>query len=107
VQRNQALDDPVVPDINAWLALLEQAILNLRMRIRYGENVSLREVHDILDALHNVPIMFRKYGGWHVEGNIEVDLASYDNRWLSVPGSDMRKSLVETLNAARRGEYDR
>jgi hypothetical protein len=86
--------------------LLEQAILNLRMRIRYGENVSLREVHDLLDALHNVPTMLHKYGGWQVEENIEADLASYDNHWLSMPGSDMKNSLIKTLNVARRGEFD-
>ena len=94
------------PTVKAFLALIEQAILNLRMRIRYGEEVSLKEVHDLLDALHNVPIMLRNYGGWHVEGNVEADLALYDQRWLSQPGSDMRKSLAGTLDAARRGEFD-
>ena len=90
----------------AFLALIERAILNLRMRIRYDEDVSLREVHDFLDALHNVPTMLRDYGGWHVEENIEADLAAYDHCWLSQPGSDLRKSLAETLASARDGDFD-
>ena len=95
------------PTTKAFLALLEQVILCLRMRIRYGEDISLEEVHDLLDALHNVPTMLRNCGGSHVEENIEADLAAYDQRWLSEPGSDFRKSLVRTLDAARRGEFDR
>ena len=95
------------PTVKAYLVLVEHAILDLRMRIRYGEVISLDEVHDFLDALHNVPTMLRDYGGWHVEEKIDAHLAAYDQRWLSQPGSDLRTSLVDTLNAARRGEFDR
>jgi hypothetical protein len=95
------------PDaVAAYTALLERAILNLRMRLRYGEEVSPDEVHDYLDALHNVPTMLRDYGGWHVEENIDADLAFYDERWLGRPGSELRTSLVETLRRARAGEFD-
>jgi hypothetical protein len=92
------------PIAKPLLMLLEQAILGLRMRIRYGEEISLDEIHDFCDALHNIPPMLREHGGWHVEENIESDLAAYDRRWMPQPGSELRKSLVETLNAARRGE---
>jgi hypothetical protein len=95
------------PTTAAFLALIERTILDLRMRIRYGEDVPLKEVHDILHALHNVPTMLRSYGGWHVEENIEADLIAYDQRWLSVPGSKFRRSLMGILEAARRGEFDR
>jgi hypothetical protein len=91
---------------NTYLALLENAISDLRMRIRYGENVAIEEVHDFLDAIHNIPIMLRDYGGWHVEENIDWNLGHYDERWLERPGSEMRRSLMKTLDAARRGEYD-
>jgi hypothetical protein len=100
------MQSPAPDAVNAYMALLEQAILNLRMRLRYGEEISADEVHDYLDALHNVPIMLRNYGGWHVEQNIEDDLAQYDQRWLDRPGSQLRKSLVETLRSARAGEFD-
>lgn len=92
--------------MRAYLTLLEHAILDLRMRIRYGEGVSLDEVHDFLDALHNVPRMLKEYGEWHVEEHIQAELAAYDGRWLSQPGSDFRRSLVETLNAAKREDFD-
>jgi hypothetical protein len=96
------------PEIaNTYAALLERAILNLRMRIRGGENVQLDEVHDLLDALHNVPTMLKDYGGWHVESNINADLARYDQRWLGQPGSAMRLPLVETLRLAQLGEFDK
>ena len=88
-----------------YLVLLERAIVELRMRIRYGESVSLKEVHDFLDALHNVPRMLMDYGGWHVEKNIDSDLAEYDRRWLSQPDSDLRGSLIEALNRARREQF--
>jgi hypothetical protein len=95
--------EPIAKD---FLALMERAILQLRMRIRYGEEVSLKEVHDFLHALHNVPTMLRNYGGWHVEENIEADLARYDELWLSQPGSEFRKSLVKTLEDSRQGMFD-
>lgn len=96
------------PEIaNAYTALIERAIFNLRMRIRNGENVQADELHDLLDALHNVPTMLRDYGGWNVESNINADLARYDQRWVGQPGSTMRISLVETLRRAELGEFDR
>ena len=99
--------DPAPPDVvNAYTALLERAIVQLRYRLRYGDVVSADELHDYLDALHNVPTMLRDYGGWMVEANIDADLAEYDERWVGQPGSEMRKSLIELLQRARRGEFD-
>src|SRR5262249_37443296 len=86
---------------NAYTALLERAILNLRMRLRYGEDVTLDEMHDLLDALHNIPVMLRYYGGWYTEEYIDADLARYDERWADRPGSDLRSSLLDTLRRAR------
>lgn len=97
---------PTPENINAYAALLDHAILNLRMRIRYGEKVSLDEIHDWLDALHNIPEMLRNHGKWHVEENIDWYLAQYDERWIGQPGSELRDSLVETLRRARDGEFD-
>jgi len=79
--------------------------VNLRMRLRCDEDVSLEEVHDILDALHNVPIMLQNYGGWNIEENIDWYLAHYDGKWVDQPGSERRDSLIETLMRIRAGEY--
>jgi hypothetical protein len=92
--------------VSAYTTLIERAIINLRMRLRYGDVISAEELHDFLDALHNVPIMLRRYGGWHVEENIDADLARYDDRWLSRTDSKLRKSLIETLRQAQHGEFD-
>jgi hypothetical protein len=99
--------NPAPPDVvSAYTALLEQAILTLRMRIRYGGEISIDEVHDYLDALHNVPIMLRNYGGWHVEENINADLAGYDQKWPQQPNSTGPRSLVDMLRRCREGEFD-
>ena len=89
-----------------YILVLERAILDLRMRIRYDDGVTLEEVHDLLDAIHNIPAMLRDYGNWFVTENIDTDLSRYDSRWLSVGDSKMRKPLLQHLAAARNGDYD-
>ena len=99
--------EPAPPDVvHIYTTLLEQAILWLRFRVRMGEMISADELHDFLDALHNVPTMLRDYGNWMVEENIDQDLARYDSRWVGVNGSEWRKSLVELLQRCRDGEFD-
>lgn len=90
----------------AYTALLERAMLELRMRLRYEDGVTSEEVHDLLDALHNVPTMLRRYGGWHVEENIDWQLARFDAKWVGRPGAELRTSLVETLRRVRAGEFN-
>jgi hypothetical protein len=92
--------------VGACTALLEWAILNPRMRLRYNDDVTLEEVHDILDASHNVPSMLQRYGGWNVEENIDWHLAHYDEKWMGRPGSELRTSLIEILKRARAGEFE-
>ncbi len=91
---------------DAYIKLMEKAILQLRMRIRYGEIVSLDEVHDLLDAMHNIPAMLRADSAWHNEENIVADLARYDERWMSRAGSDHRVSLVRALELIRERKSD-
>jgi hypothetical protein len=100
------MTSPTPDVVNAYTALLEQAISILRMRLRYGDEVSVEEVHDYLDALHNIPIMLRRYGGWHVEANIKQDLQRYDEKWIGRTPSERRRSLIHTLDRALAGEFD-
>ncbi len=88
-----------------YAKLLEVVVLNLRMRIRYGEEVSNREVHDLMDAIHNIPQLLRACDGWHDSANIDVDLQRYDQKWPKQLGCS-RISLVETVVSIRQGEYD-
>jgi hypothetical protein len=90
-------------DADVYLVFLARAITRLRMRIRYGEQLTIDEVHDYLDALHNVPALIRGDGEWFTEANIAADLAQYDTRWLRQPGSELRRSLATTLDEARSG----
>lgn len=101
------MPDPAPPSVaHVYTTLLERAILELRCRLRYGEIISADELHDYLDALHNVPTMLRDYGGWMVEANIDADLARYDARWVGKPDSELRKSLIDLLERCKRGEFD-
>ena len=88
-----------------YAKLLEVVVLNLRMRIRYGEEVSNREVHDLMDAIHNIPQLLRACDGWHISANIDIDLQRYDQKWPMQVGC-ARISLVETVVSIRQGEYD-
>ena len=81
-------DDPLLP----YLAALEHAIIQLRARIRYEEPVSLEEIHDLMDAVHNVPGLLRQDGEWFSPENIEADLARDDERW--VWETSARKALL-------------
>ena len=60
----------------------------------------------MLDAIHNIPIMLRSCGGWHVPENIDADLAAYDAKWLGAGKAKLRKSLVEHLTKVRAGDHD-
>ena len=89
-----------------YLLVLERAVLDLRMRIRYDDDVSIEEVHDLLDAIHNVPKMLRDYGRWHVPENIDAALDGYDQKWMGHGQAELRKSLIQHLDRAKKGEYD-
>jgi hypothetical protein len=83
----------------AYMAVLCEAILNERMRIRYGESIDLGELHDLLDGIHNIPEMLCAYGGWHVETNINWDMGRYDERWYrpDATSESLRSSLLKAL----------
>ncbi len=89
-----------------YIILLHRAILNLRMRIRHEDAVTLDEVHDLLDAVHNIPTMLRSYGGWFVPDNIDADLKRFDDKWTAAGEATLRSSLLQMLGDARAGEFD-
>lgn len=87
--------------VRAYVSVLREAILNVRMRIRYDEPIDMQELHDLTDALENVPQMLCAYGGWHVEDNIDVALKRYDRKWYDPDGSLRAISLVQALERAK------
>jgi len=82
----------------AYMAVLSEAVLNARMRIRYGESIDMQELHDLLDAIENIPEMLCAYGNRHVEENIDLCLRSYDERWCQPGSPSLRSSLMQTLD---------
>lgn len=89
-----------------YALLLERAIIELRYRIRYNDHVTIDEVHDYLDSLHNIPPMLRGAGDWFRPENIDADLQRYDNKWLNVgDGAERRRGLLEMLRRIRAGEW--
>lgn len=90
----------VAPDsvVYAYANVLRQALLSLRMRVRYGETIDMQELHDITDALENVPQMLCAYGGWNVESNIDWALQRYDDKWCR---GERSVSLMRALERAR------
>lgn len=87
--------------IRAYATVLRQAILNVRMRIRYGETIDMQELHDLTDALENVPEMLCAYGGWHIEQNMDAALKSYDRKWYDPEARERSISLMRTLEEAK------
>ena len=87
--------------------MLERAITDLRFRIRYGDAVTIREVHDILDSLHNINAMLRGSGHWLIPENIDADLKRYDEKWLNADDdAQSRRGLFAVLQCIRGGEFD-
>jgi hypothetical protein len=89
-----------------YLIVLHRGILDLRTRIRCADEVTLDEVHDLLDAIHNIPAMLLAHGGWFVPENIDADLARYDSKWSNAGAAKLRSSLLRHLESARARAYD-
>lgn len=85
--------------IFAYANVLREAVLNVRMRIRYGETIEMQELHDLTDSLENIPQMLCHYGGWHVEENIDAALQRYDRKWFQPGGRSV--SLTRALLRAQ------
>ena len=87
--------------IRTYASVLRAAILDVRMRIRYGETIDMQELHDLTDALENVPAMLCAYGGWHVEENIDEGLKRYDRKWCTPDSSVRTLGLMRALEEAK------
>jgi hypothetical protein len=99
--------NPQLNDVfHDYIRVLELAIRDLRARIRYEDDVTMQEVHDLLDAIHNIPILLRSPGGWYVPENIDSALGRYDAKWIGTGNAKLRTSLMEYLRMVRAGDYD-
>ena len=76
------------------------------MAIRYGRQISDEEIHDLLDALHNIPEMLLRYGDWFIEENIDQEIRHYFSKWRS--NRDTKDTFDTFLKSIddRKGRYD-
>ena len=62
------------------LNVLEQAIIEMRYRIRY-DDITTDEIHDMLDAIHNIPEYIRGTSDWHTFTGLSEAIAIFDCKW--------------------------
>lgn len=88
------------PQFSTYLWVLEQAIIHVRQRVRAGKPMPDEQLHDLMDAIHNVPKFLSEYGGWYVEENIRAAFAAYDELWGNAKDDSPGFRLVECLSMA-------
>ena len=87
------------PYFTAYLYVMRQAILDLRMWHRYEMTVPPQQVEDLMDAIHNISDLLYCYDRWHVHENVREDLARYDGKWAN-PEGETGRSLCQLLERA-------
>lgn len=104
------------PQFSAYMYVLRAAVLEIRMRLRQGEPMPPDQLHDLLDAVHNVPEFVSEYrsgGGWFVDDNIKAEFQSYDNRWGQAQSEELGGfRLLDKLEQAQAlmkatGQFDK
>ena len=100
------------PQFSIYLYVLRSAILEVRYRIRRGDPMPTDQLHDLMDAIENIPEFLSEYeghGGWLVEDNIKWYLERYDDRWGKAPGSfrllDVLQKAMDFLKS--QGQLDK
>ena len=88
---------PAVVATYSWV--LQRALIFARQN---ATALSVDELFDLMDSLHNVPEMLSRYGGWNIETNIDQDLKRYDERWGTRTTGSWKLSLLEELHLARK-----
>jgi len=86
------------PYFTAYFNLLQRAILAPRMWYRYEWKFSEEQVHDLMDAIENIPNFLYAYGGYFTKENMIEYLERYDSKWLTKASEETKFSLVECLN---------
>lgn len=90
-----------------YLKLLERAIIHFRHRLRCDEQISLNEVHDFLDALHNIPSLLLQDCSAEASilsqrrATIQLDLQAYDEKWVHERSDARRLFLTGLLDSIR------
>ena len=70
-----------------------------RMWVRYDYGFAKEQLHDLMDAVENIPVFLYAYGGWFNEQNMHQNLVRYDEKWAN-PESQCGASLLATYDRA-------
>lgn len=95
------------PSRDHYLKLLDRAIIHFRHRLRCDEQISLDEVHDFLDALHNVPPLLLQDRNVDAtvlsqrHATVGLNLQAYDEKWVHGRNDARQWSLTGLLDGIR------
>ena len=85
------------PWASAYLEVLRRAILQVRVQIRCDKPMSGDQVHDLMDAVHNIPKFLTQRNDFFTVDVIRQELESYDRKWAA---SEDDFSLIRILDTA-------
>ena len=69
------------PEFSAFLYVIYRAIIQVRYQIRYDEPMSNDQLHDLMDALHNIPTFLREGENGLSKQHILDAIRGYDRKW--------------------------
>ena len=91
------------PHFSAYLALLENALLYIRLITSSPEKITpqqIREIHALADAIHNIPEFLLEHGHYFTEDIIREKIASFDEGFRD-SGAQLGALLKESLAKAQ------
>jgi hypothetical protein len=104
---------PLAPEpvLRLYADVMRYALLDLRMRIRYGEAVSLREVEDIISAVENIPKMICRYDDRVLVEDVKWHLDYFDRKYpettSTAPDNQPGRSSMAKLMQRARADIQR
>ena len=86
------------PFFSAYLSVLNSSVLLPRMWVRYDHEFTKEQLHDLMDAVENIPQFLYSYGGWYNEDNMYKNIERYDEKWAT-PKGDTGSSLISVYQS--------
>jgi hypothetical protein len=82
----------------AYLEVLKRVALYVRLRSRGESRLSDDELHDLMDAIHNVPAALVGEDRWFTPERMrEQEFGDYDEKWSSNGGLQLVRILDSAL----------
>ena len=98
------------PILRAYLDLIREVSLYVRAKSFGADRLPDDQLHDLMDAIHNIPELLTEFGGFFTSESMrEVYLEPYDKRWATVDGLSLCRTLDESLNGSgfsKEGRHD-